>query len=490
MELKRDKAGAQPAGRGALAMMLFGLLLVSWIGEWPLEQDQVMYSGMWRSPLVFFAPLFAPLPGISLFPWQLLLVALVPFCFAGKRHAPEMDRAIFISIACIGVTFMWGLLRGGAPYFAYYQVWRFMTALLIAYVFMSVVRNERELVTLGKMVVIAAVIRAILCIYFFWTYLQGKVDPLPQYVTNHDDSMLFAAATFVVGIWAFLKGGGKTWIFTLLILALLFYAMVLNDRRIVWVEIAMALPLIYLMMGPGPQRTLINRWALRLSPIVLVYFVAGMFSHAAIFAPVQSLMSTGSDYDPSSLTRQEEARNLLHTLVESGNPLFGTGWGRPYDKVESYWSNYSANWVLVLYTPHNSLLGLAAFSGLVGIVGIWGVLPIGAFLATRGYRKSTELVPRTAALVAVGVIVAYSVHSYGDVGLQSFPGCVLFGAALGTAGKIAVWSHTEPALRTALARTGTLRGRGRRAVQDPALPAEVETRSAGAPTRRLSRQRL
>lgn len=464
MELSRQAGRPdQEAGRRSLVTtILFILLMVSWIGEWPMHLDTVMYSGLWRSPLVALGPLFEPVPGLSLMPWQLILLSLVPFCLSRRGHAHELDRAIFVSLACVGVTFMWGLLRGGSPYFAYYQVWRFMTALLIAYIFMSTVRDRNDLLLLGKLLVVAALLRATLCVYFYWTYLRGRFDPMPQYVTNHDDSMIFASATIILMVWAYFRNSKATWFYATAIAGFLTYAMILNDRRIVWVEIAMALPCVYVLLGPGELRSQINRLALRAAPIALLYFVVGMFSSSAIFAPVQALMSTGSDYDPSSLTRQEEARNLLHTLVVSGNPLFGTGWGIPYDKVESYWSNYSSDWILVLYTPHNSLLGLAAFSGIVGILGIWGVVPVGAYAAARGYRRATDLVSRGTAMVAIGTMAAYSVHCYGDVGLQSFQGCVLFGAALGAAGKIAAWGEAtveEPQRAAAPRRGARLVGR-------------------------------
>ena len=439
--------------RSMVATIMFALLLVAWVGEAPLELDTALYTGRWRSVFVVLGPLFAPLPLISLTPWQLLLLALAPFCVltAKSQRVREMDRAIFLSIACVAITCVWGLLRGGSAYFAYYQVWRFLAAVLVAYILMSAVRAPRDLYTLGRIVVLAALIRATLCIYFYWMHLRGKVSPLPDYVTNHDDSLLFVAATLIVLSWPCLKGGKGAWTAAALVVPVLFYAMVLNDRRIAWVELILALPLTYVLMGAGPLRTRVNKWLIRAAPLVLVYVIVGWGSEGAIFAPVQAFASAGSNYDPSSLTRQEEVRNLLYTLTASGNPLLGTGWGLPYIKNESIWSNYATDWILYLYTPHNSLLGLAVFAGLLGMVGIWGVIPMGAYLAARGYRRATEPVSRAAALVAIGSFVAYSVHCYGDIGLQSLPCCALLGAALGAAGKLAAWSEALPAAETVAA---------------------------------------
>jgi hypothetical protein len=496
-----------------VTVIMLALLFVGWVGEWSLENDPVMYLGHWRSSFVVFAPLFAPVPGIRLFPWQILLIALVPFCLntsGTRQHAREMDRAILVSLACIAVTFLWGCIRGGSPYFAYYQVWRFLAALLIAYMLMSLVRTERDLVNLGRIVVLAALIRAGLCIYFFWTHVHGKMFPPPEFVTNHDDSLLWVVGTLIVSIWAILKRGWVPWTTATLVVPCLFYAMVLNTRRLAWVELGLALPVLYVLIGAGPVRSEINKWVIRVAPVVIVYLVAGLASTSPIFAPVHALLTTGSNYDPSSLTRQEEARNLLHTLVDLGNPLLGIGWGVPYDKAESYWSNYNADWVLTLYTPHNAILGLAAFSGLVGIIGIWGVVPTAAYLAARGYRGSIDPVPRAAGMVALGTLVAYSVHCYGDIGLQSFQVALIFGAALATAGKVAAWRETRPSTATVSARAGerpTPEPKAReRAVEAPwrrrphatpsrlagpsganDLPVKPTAKPSGARTRRLAR---
>ena len=465
--------------RNMIAMLMFGLLFIGWVGEPPLEFDSAMYNGLWRSVFVVFGPLISPLPGISMYPWQLLLIALAPFCFGTsgttRQHARELDRAIFVSIACIAATFLWGWVRGGSPYFAYYQLWRFLAALLIAYMLMSAVRTERDLISLGKLVILAALIRATLCIYYYWTHIYGTNYPFHEYVTDHDDSMLFAVATLIVSIWTFLKGGRATWTIAALIVPYLFYAMVLNNRRLAWVELGLAMPLIYFLIGAGPLRSRINRWLVVLVPVVLLYIVAGSKIDSPLFAPARAFATTGSNYDPSSLARLEEERNLLHTLVDFGNPIVGTGWGRPYYQETNFYAQYPASWILAPYTPHNSLLGLVAYSGLLGLIGIWGVVPMGAYLAARGYRGSTELVPRAGGMIALCALEVYSAHCFGDIGLESLPGALMFGAALATAGKVAAWSEALPSARTATTRAGSER---------PAPEARPRDRKAGAPWRR------
>jgi len=392
-------------------------------------------------------PLLTPIPGIQLSFWQVLLIALVPVCLASRgafeHRSRELDRAIVFSILCVAIVFLWGYAHGGSPYYAYYQVWRFLTALLVAYLLMSVLRSPQDLKRLGTVVVVAALIRATLCIYFYWNFVRGRSLQL-EYLTTHDDALLFVAAILIVGCWALIKGRWSTWLRALGISLYIFYAIFLNDRRIAWVELALAIVAIYFMLGRSPLKSKVNRWLVATAPLLLVYVVVGWGRDGAIFAPIEALSSAGSNYDPSSLTRQEEVRNLLYTLTELGNPLFGTGWGIPYVKVESFWSNYSGDWVLNSYTPHNSLLGLAVFAGLVGVLGIWGVVPLSAWLAARAHRNSNDTISRAAALVAAAILVAYSVHCYGDIGFQSLTCNLLFGAAIAAAGKMAAWSAMAP----------------------------------------------
>jgi len=281
-------------------------------------------------------------------------------------------------------------------------------------------------------------------------------------------------ATLIVLLWAFLKGGKAAWTIAVLAVPYMLYAVVLNNRRIAWVELGLATVLIYFLMGPGPARSRINRWAMLVAPLVLIYVVVGFFSDSALFAPIHALATAGSNSDASSLTRLEEDRNLLHTL-DNGNPILGTGWGRPYDKVESFYSNYQPGWILYLYTPHNSLLGIAAFSGLVGVIGMWGVIPLGAYLAARGYRGSAGQVSRASAMVALGSLTVYSAHCYGDIGLQSFAGALILGVALATAGKVAAWSAELPASTRPVTRADA-----RRPTPPPPQPAH----SGRAPRRR------
>jgi O-antigen ligase/polysaccharide polymerase Wzy-like membrane protein len=425
------------------------LLFLAWTAE--AANDTVVYCGLWRSPFEFFAPLFASIPGISLFPWQILVLVLAPVCVlrpaAFRNRSGLMDAAIVVSFASIAVTFFWGWARGGSAYNAYYQLWRFLVALLIGLMLLSVIRTAKDLKGLGLTVLAAAVVRGGLAIYFYWAHVQGKLQPPPQYMTTHDDTLLFVAGLLIVLSWALARMRSTAWLGAALVSVHLLYAITLNNRRLAWIELLLVLALVYALLPKGGVRRRVNRFMLVAAPIILVYAAVGWGRQGAIFEPLRALSTSGSDADASSLARLEEIRNLMYTLAAAGNPLLGTGWGLPYQAVTNVYAHFGPDWWQYQYMPHNSLLGVVAFGGLVGIFGIWLVVPATAFLGTRGYRSGTGSVERAASMAAVGILPAYGAQCYGDIGFQSFTCGLLLGVAMGVAGKVAAWTGPPPPAR-------------------------------------------
>jgi hypothetical protein len=417
------------------------MLFVAWTAEWPVEAGTHLYCGYWQSPFVVLRPFFVSVPGLHMMPWQILIVVLAPLCLlspgAFRHRALAMDVAIVTSFGSVALTFLWGIARGGSAYNAHYQLWRFLIALLVGALLLSVVRTSRHFRALGLTVLLAALVRGTLAIYFYWAHVRGKIVPPPPHMTTHDDSVLFVAGLLVILSWALARGRPGAWFATAVVFAHLCYAILLNDRRLAWIELAFGLFIIYLTLPRGRLRRRINRRLLLAAPVVLVYVVVGWNSSAPAFAPVQAFATAGSHADLSSLARQEEIVNLLYTLGRNGNPLLGTGWGRPYEKVSSFFSSFGQDWWQYAYMPHNSLLAVAVFGGLVGVFGIWLVVPMAAFLATRGHREATKPVDRAAAMAAVAILPGYAAQCFGDIGFQSLTGNLILGVAIGVAGKVA-----------------------------------------------------
>lgn len=426
-----------------LCRLLCVLLFLAFTAEAP--NDTVVYEGHWRSVFGLLGPLFASVPGIFLTPWQMLMLALAPVCVlrpgALRSRAPIMDAAIGVSLASVALTFLWGVSRGGSAYDAYYQLWRFLLGLLAAVMVAAVVRNPRDLKAVGFTVVAAAVTRGLLAIYFYWVYVQpGRVEPEPIYMTTHDDSLLFIGAILVLLTWALARQKASVWLLSLPLHGLVVYAMVLNNRRLAWLELVLVLACVYLVLPKDRVRRRVNAFLVVAAPVLLLYVAVGWGRQGAIFEPVRALSTSGSDTDASSLARLEEIRNLMYTLSVSGNPVLGTGWGVPYKQVTSIYTHFGKSWTQYGYTPHNSLLGIVVFGGFVGLFGIWGVVPVTAFLAGRGLAGARGPAERAAAMSAAALLPAYGVQCYGDIGFQSVTCGLLLGIAMGVAAKTSVWA--------------------------------------------------
>ena len=437
-----------------LCRLVCVVLLIGWIGEPPLGRDPVLYHGLWRSALVVFGPLFESVPGVNLFPWQIILLAAVPLCLlqphAFRNRAWILDATSIVSVASVALTFLWGFLRGSSAYQAYYQLWRFLAALVVCLLLNSVIRRSRDLWTLGVTVLGAALVRGGLCIYFYWAHVHGQ-DYQPLYMTTHDDTLLFVSGVLLAVTWATVRGTKRAWLSAVGVVGVLLYAIVLNNRRLAWIELVLAFGLLYFLIPTGARRR-VTRWGLVAAPFVLAYVAAGWGREGAIFAPVKALSSAGSHEDNSSLARQEEIRNLLYTLSSIGNPLLGTGWGVGYREASSIYTYFGGGFWQYPFLPHNSLLGVAVFGGFVGLFGIWLVVPVTALLAMRGHLEAVRPVDRAAALSILCMLPAFGVQCYGDIGFQSLTCGLLLGAAMASAGKLAVWAEVSARHRRQLLR--------------------------------------
>ena len=178
-------------------------------------------------------------------------------------------------------------------------------------------------------------------------------------------------------------------------------------------------------------------------PVLAIYVAAGWNSGAGVFAPVRTLRSViDSKSDTSTLWRDLENYNLYTTFRT--NPILGIGFGHEYIEtitlpdITGSLSGAVSGYKLYRYAPHNSVLGLITYGGVIGFAALWMLFPLGFFFAVRSYDRSTLPRDRTAALATIGVLVAYIVHCYGDMGLGTFTSVFTVGAALALIAKQAV----------------------------------------------------
>jgi O-antigen ligase len=151
---------------------------------------------------------------------------------------------------------------------------------------------------------------------------------------------------------------------------------------------------------------------------LMIYIPLGWGSDAAVFAPVRKIRSlTDSESNTSTLWRELENYNLVYTYSE--HPILGSGFGHPFVEAIRL-PSVSQAYELEPYIPHNSILGLWAFGGLLGFAMLWAMFPVGFFFTARAYRWASTPMERVTALGAAGAQVCFLMQGYGDLGFGAW----------------------------------------------------------------------
>jgi hypothetical protein len=163
------------------------------------------------------------------------------------------------------------------------------------------------------------------------------------------------------------------------------------------------------------MRRRVQRYSLVFGPLFALYVGIGMHSTARIFKPLQSINTVSTEEDGSTKARNVENLGLIATARAAG-PLIGTGWGKPYTSLSNKYS-IAQFFQLWSYVPHNSILGLLAFTGIFGFAGYWAAVPTAIFLNARVARLSKNPAARTCGVLGVALLIACANQLYGDMGL-------------------------------------------------------------------------
>jgi hypothetical protein len=435
-------------------------------------------EGKWESPLAGLASLWFDnlnkvmgLGALHFALFDLTVVFLVAVVI--RRRFRRLDEGVVvlsasgIGLLCAaafgGVLLLegWGLAHGGDFRNSLWQVRQLAYVPLLAFIFDGALRGPEDNRFLGLILVTAACFKTLVG-WYFYDVVARATNMKPAYVTTHSDSILFVMATVAVIVFWHERRTLGTWLLMGGVSAFAMVGMIINNRRIAYVELVVSLLVIYIMLPWTPLKRALARLTVMMLPLLAVYVAAGLNSSASIFKPVQIGSSLFfSQTDRSTATRDIENFNLDFTLKQ--NPILGTGFGHEYIEL-SRADDISHVFPQYRYIPHNSLLGLWAFGGVVGFSLLWMPLVAVVFFAKKSLARARRPLDRAAALTAVAAVVVYCIQAYGDMGLQSVEGTTLLAAALTVVGKLAVavgaWpsSSAVPAQAPVLAVPGLGRG--------------------------------
>ncbi len=419
-------------------------------------------GGVWQGPLyglgvVLFNNLRLVVNvGVLRFALLELLIVLVAAVALAQKLGPRGDLelssatplrwALLVSGLALTLFIAWGILRGGDFKQMLWQARQLGWTPVLAAVFLTAFRTGKTWRAVGALVVVVTLLRSLEGIYFYFAVQRPQGLDLP-YLITHEDSILFVVSLVILGAMVLEYPHRKAVWVAVSLWPILSFAMVHNQRRLAYVSMAWCTVATLLLLRPVLRRA-VFKIVLVLSPLLVGYVAAGWGSRAAVFAPVSALRSVDDEDNASNETRDVENFNLVHTLSKS--PVVGTGFGHPYEEVRHSYSieRYMANYRFV---AHNSVLALWSLAGLVGFTLIWLPLPIVIFLAVRSYGRARDATERVAALSCVGVVIAFLVQAYGDMGATGgWMGAFLLACAYAVAGNLAVATGAWPLVSTRL----------------------------------------
>lgn len=440
------------ARAGALRDVSLGIFFLALVLENPKERPAM---GRWSSPIRPLGELFYEnlntVTGISALRFgllDLLLIGMVGLCFAvrprGGRASPPPDKLyLWLRVAFVAVLWLelMGLARGGDFKSSLWQLRQLLFLPALAFVFSSTLEIPRDLPALGRIVVVAALIKAALVMWFYEMVCR-PIGFKPSYASTHSDTLLFVGAIVILCTRALELRSKRAWVHAAVIFPVLFVAILMNNRRLALIDLLVAALLIWIQL-PRSRATRKVRWAaIVASPFVVLYLVIGAHLGSALFAPARSFATLFSGTDRSAGTRDIENWNLLQTWKQ--NLLFGSGFGHEYLELSKA-DSIAEVFPLYRYIGHNSVLWLFSVGGLLGFALIWTPLLLGVFFAMRAHRSLAAPLDRAAALTALCMLCAFAIQAWGDMGLHSWPGVFLSAVAIAIGGKLAVAGGVVPA---------------------------------------------
>lgn len=373
---------------------------------------------------------------------MLLLAAARGQPGAQTGRVAALDRMIWLNFWALAGMFLYGMLGGGNLMSAMLQTQVMLFLPFAAFLFTAALRTESELRAAGLALLWAAFYRGFLVLYFAWV-VAPELHLQPATMTTHGDTILFASAIAILGSHALEAPTRMNVLRAAVLIAVMLVVIQVNNRRLAYVCVGGCTAVLFLLYDDPKLKRLIRRRLLQLSPLIALYVIVGWGSDSRIFKPVKAISSlAGKHQDTSSQTRDIENYNLIVTLKP--HILAGVGWGHEYNEVSVAYS-ISEFFPLYRYIPHNSLLGLWAFTGYIGATAWWLCLVVAAFLAVRAYKFAKQPTTRTICAVAVCEIVIYMLQGYGDMGLDAWQGSLTLALAFAAASRMAAATGAFPA---------------------------------------------
>jgi hypothetical protein len=425
-----------------------------------VDEDNSAYKTRMFSPMAWvhdwlLEPTFIKLRPFDLAMLAVLLVAASKKSAGGPSVAP-MRNTMFLALGTTVLWFLLGLLRGGESRFASWQTYLLLSSILTAFTIAATFRTADHYAELGKWLVGAALYRALMCWISYFTWGRDTVGQMGAFLTNHDDTICWVTGILILLVQAIDRRTKRITIRNGLIICFFLGAIQFNSRRLAWVSLALGLFVMYVLYPVGPAKRVVRRAARYALPVLVLYVVVGWGRPNKIFLPLHSFSTISTQEDASTLARNAENLSLIATANYAGS-LTGTGWGRPYAVLTRKY-DIESSFELWQYVPHNSILGLLAFTGVLGFCGFWLALPTAVFFNARVARLGKSSAARNAGIIGVGQLIVCANQLYGDMGIFSLQVMYVVAASYAMALRLpavaGVWNRPAAKTQTAPPVTG------------------------------------
>lgn len=417
-----------------------------------------------ESACAYRTHLFAPMEWVSAWlleptvikvrPFDLIMLAVLLVASARRDgrgpHVAPMKNALLLMLGTTVAWYLFGIARGGDVRSASWQTYLIVSAILLTFAVAATFRTPEQFCGLSKWIVAAALYRATMCWISYYTWGRHLVGSSGAFLTLHDDTIPWVISILILIVQAVQKRSGFIVARNIVAIVFLLGAIQWNSRRLAWVSLAMGLVMMYFLFPQsGATKRAVRRAAFVAAPLLVVYAIVGWGRPNPIFLPLRSISSVSTNEDASTLARNAENLGLIAT-VNYTNPLLGSGWGHPYAALTMKYDISSA-FELWEYVPHNSILGLLAFTGILGFAGFWLALPTSVFLNARVASMGNHARARNVALIGAAQLVVCANQLYGDMGIRSvqtmYVIAVSYAMALRLPGMAGVWDATNPKAR-------------------------------------------
>ncbi len=426
-----------------------------------LVPEQV-YEGKWQSPLYFPGKLLyinlshvIGVPGLG---FPLLDIAIMGFLalYAYRRingitidpPTTPLPKPLIIGLVVLPITILWmqvyGIyINGGNSRVAQWQWHQMMVLPLMVTLFTVAIRGPEDFRAIGRCIVVGCCTKAVLGAWFIVMIARPR-GYYYEYATTHSDSILYVTGLACV-IMSWLQEPTRKHFWRMVwVCAVIFMGMHYNDRRLGYVSFQFSLLFAYMLSPWNGLKVKLTRLVILVLPLLPFYLAAGWKNPTGIFGPVGIFKSVleGENLAKGQMDYRD-IENLDVIKTWERRPILGTGWGHEFEEIIPL-PDISHAFADYRYHPHNSVMGMLAYGGVLGFSGLWAWISVAVFLTVRAFRSTLVPALRAGGLVALSVYVAYTNQCFGDMGSISWLGTILIAMAATCAGKLATLTGAWP----------------------------------------------